>query len=68
MVLMLLMDTAICIIDVSDAIREITLTLTSNTNMSLADRYALTDNFPWAVEDALYAWMVRNVNIQSTYT
>ncbi|KIP03865.1 hypothetical protein PHLGIDRAFT_222482 [Phlebiopsis gigantea 11061_1 CR5-6] len=57
MVLMLLMDTAICIIDVSNAIHEITLTITSNSDISLADRYTLTDNFPWAVEDALYAWM-----------
>ena len=55
---MLMMDTAICIIDINGAIREITLTLTAASEMSLADRYALKDGYPWTVEDALYGWMV----------
>ena len=55
---MFLMDTSICIIDVNNAIREITLTLTSTSSLSLEDRYALTYNLPYAVENALYAFMV----------
>ena len=57
--LMFLLDVATSIIDVNNAIREITLTLTSNSSLSLADRYALTFNFPWPVQGALYAYMVR---------
>lgn len=54
---MLMLDTAMCIIDVNNAIREISYTLTSNSADSLADRY---DNMvlPWPVENALYAFMV----------
>ena len=55
---MFLMDTSMCIIDVNNAIREMTDTLTSNSSLSLADRYALTASFPWPVESALYAFMV----------
>lgn len=55
---MFLMDCATSIIDVNNAIREITLTLTSNSPLSLTDRYALTDNLPWPVQGALYAYMV----------
>lgn len=58
---MFLMDTSMCIIDVNNAIREISYTLTSNSTMSLADRYNLTDNLPWPVENALYAYMVRTL-------
>ena len=57
--IMFLLDTSMCIIDVNNAIREITLTLTSTSPLSLADRYDLTDNLPYVVENALYAWMVR---------
>ncbi|KAH9923647.1 uncharacterized protein B0H18DRAFT_458561 [Fomitopsis serialis] len=56
-VLMFLLDTATSIIDVNNAIREITLTLTSTSSESLADRYELTQNLPWPVQDALYAYM-----------
>lgn len=58
-VLMILMDTAICIIDIHNVVREISRTLTSNSDLSIADRYMLTENLPGAVEDALYAWMVK---------
>ncbi|VDB86988.1 unnamed protein product [Peniophora sp. CBMAI 1063] len=56
-VTMLMLDTATCIIDVNNAIREITFTLTSTSADSLADRY---DNLvlPWPVENALYAFMM----------
>ncbi|KAH9841697.1 uncharacterized protein C8Q71DRAFT_344369 [Rhodofomes roseus] len=55
--LMFLLDTATSIIDVNNAIREITFTLTSTSPESLADRYELTDNLPWPVQSALYAYM-----------
>ena len=56
---MFLLDTAIAIIDVNNAIREITLTLTSNSSLSLSDRYELTNNLPWPVQSSLYAFEVR---------
>ena len=56
--MMFLMDSSICIIDVNNAIKELSYTLTSNLDLSLADRYSLTDNLPWSVESALYAFMV----------
>lgn len=55
---MLILDTALCIIDVNDAIREVTFTLYSTSSGSLADRY---DNLilPAApVESVLYPFMV----------
>ena len=55
---MFLLDTAISIIDVNNAIREITLTLTSTSSLSLSDRYALTYNLPWPVQSSLYAFEV----------
>ena len=55
---MLMLDTAMCIIDINNAIREITLTLYPASSGSLADRYNdLT--LPWPVENELYAFMVR---------
>ncbi|VDB99127.1 unnamed protein product [Peniophora sp. CBMAI 1063] len=53
---MLLLDTAMCIIDVNNAIREITFTLYATASGTLADRY---NNLvlPWPVENALYAFM-----------
>ncbi|KZV63927.1 hypothetical protein PENSPDRAFT_757585 [Peniophora sp. CONT] len=56
-VTMLLLDTATSIIDVNNAIREITFTLTSTSSDTLADRY---DNMvlPWPVQNALYAFMM----------
>ncbi|KAH9923648.1 purine nucleoside permease-domain-containing protein [Fomitopsis serialis] len=60
---MFLMDTAISMIDVNNAIREITLTLTSTSSESLADRYELTDNLPWPVQGALYAYMEMKSNL-----
>lgn len=56
---MFLLDTAIAIIDVNNAIREITLTLTSNSSLSLSDRYELTNDLPWPVQSSLYAFEVR---------
>ena len=52
------MDTAISIIDVNNALKEISYTLTSHSSLSLAERYALTINLPWPVESALFAFMV----------
>lgn len=57
---MFLLDTATSIIDVNNAIREITLTLTSDSPLSLSDRYALTDSLPWPVQSSLYAFEVRS--------
>lgn len=54
---MFFMDSAICVIDVNNAIKEISYTLTSNSDLSLSDRYSLTDNLPWPAESALYAFM-----------
>lgn len=59
-VTMFLMDTAIFFIDVNNAVKEISWTLTSNLDMSLPDRYELTFALPWPVESALYAFMVRS--------
>lgn len=54
---MLMLDTAMCIIDVNNAIREITFTLYPTSSDSLADRYNNVV-LPWPVENALYAFMV----------
>lgn len=56
--IMFLLDTAMCILDVHNAISEITLTLTSTAPLSLADRYALTETIPYAVTNSLFAYMV----------
>ena len=58
---MLLLDTTLIIIDVNNAIREITMTIMSNSEESLTDRY---NNLvlPWPVESAIYAFMVRTVS------
>ena len=56
---MFLLDTATSIIDVNNAIREITLTLTSTSKESFKERYALTNNLPYPVQSALYAYEVR---------
>ena len=54
---MLLLDTSLVIIDVNNAIREITMTILSDSSQSLTDRY---NNLvlPWPVESAVYAFMV----------
>lgn len=59
--IMFLLDTAMCILDVNNAIREITLTLTSTSPLSLSDRYDLTDNLPYDVTNSLFAYMVRAI-------
>ena len=56
---MFVLDTAMFVIDIRNAIQEISYTLTSNSTLSFADRYALTDNLPWPVQSALYAFLVR---------
>ncbi|KIP09011.1 hypothetical protein PHLGIDRAFT_350665 [Phlebiopsis gigantea 11061_1 CR5-6] len=55
--LMFLMDTAMYFIDINDALKEVSYTLTRNSDLSLPDRYALIDNLPFPVESALYAFM-----------
>ena len=57
-VVMFLMDTSIYVIDINNTVKEISYTLTSHSALSLADRYALLANLPWAVESALFAFMV----------
>ncbi|KIP02164.1 hypothetical protein PHLGIDRAFT_20512 [Phlebiopsis gigantea 11061_1 CR5-6] len=54
---MFVMDSAICVIDVNNAIKEISYTLTSNSDRSLSDRYSLTLDLPWPAESAIYAFM-----------
>ena len=56
--LMLVRDSARYILDISNAVREISLTLTSDDTLSLPDRYALTNSLPWPVQSALYAFLV----------
>ncbi|KZV62969.1 hypothetical protein PENSPDRAFT_228827 [Peniophora sp. CONT] len=53
---MLLLDTTFVVIDVNNAIREITMTIMSDSAISLTDRY---NNIvlPWPVESAVYAFM-----------
>ncbi|KAI0717645.1 hypothetical protein C8Q72DRAFT_789561 [Fomitopsis betulina] len=55
-VLMFLLDTTTSIIDVNNAIREVTLTLTSTSHQSFKERYALTKSLPYPVQSALYAY------------
>ena len=62
---MFLMDTAIFVIDIRNTIKEISLTLTSNWDVSLQERYALTDTLPWQIAAALYAFMVRSTLLHS---
>ena len=57
-VILLLLDTAMCILDVNNAIRELTFTLTSTAPLTLAERYDLTSNLPYAVTNSLFAYMV----------
>ena len=54
---MFLMDTAMFFIDVNDAVKEVSYTLTSNFGLSLSDRYSLTGNLPFPTESVLYAFM-----------
>ena len=56
---MLLLDTSLCIIDVNNLIREVTFTLTSDSPVTLAERYSKLI-LPWRVESALFAYMVRS--------
>lgn len=56
---MVALDTAMFVIDIRNTVKEVSLTLTSTADLSLEDRYALTDNLPWAVQSALYAFLVR---------
>ncbi|KAK7678290.1 hypothetical protein QCA50_018638 [Cerrena zonata] len=53
-----LLDTAGCVLDVNNAIREITLTLTSTSSLSLSDRYASTFNLPYSISNSLFAYMI----------
>lgn len=55
---MFILDTAMCILDVHDAIEEMTLTLTSTAPLSLPDRYKLLNTIPWSVTNSLFAYMV----------
>lgn len=55
---MLMLDTIFVVIDVNNAIREITSTLLSDSDKSLTDRYNQMV-LPWPVENVAYAFMVR---------
>ena len=52
------MDTAMFFIDINDAVKEVSYTLTSNTNISLQERLFLIGTLPYPVQSALYAFMV----------
>ncbi|KIP02019.1 hypothetical protein PHLGIDRAFT_314410 [Phlebiopsis gigantea 11061_1 CR5-6] len=54
---MFALDTAMYIIDIRNAVQEISYTLTSHSTLSLPDRYALTAYFPWPVQSALYGFL-----------
>ncbi|KIP01779.1 hypothetical protein PHLGIDRAFT_38176 [Phlebiopsis gigantea 11061_1 CR5-6] len=54
---MFVLDTTMFVIDIRNAVQEISYTLTSHSTLSLADRYALTDNLQWPVQSALYAFL-----------
>lgn len=54
---MVALDTAMFVIDIRNTVKEVSLTLTSSADLSLEDRYALTDSLPWAVQSALYAFL-----------
>ncbi|VDC03905.1 unnamed protein product [Peniophora sp. CBMAI 1063] len=53
---MFMLDTAICIIDIHNTIRPITVTLYSTYPESLTDRYASL-TLPWMTENALTSFM-----------
>ncbi|VDB96765.1 unnamed protein product [Peniophora sp. CBMAI 1063] len=53
---MLMLDTIFVVIDVNNAIREITSTLLSDSDKSLTDRYNQMV-LPWPVESVAYAFM-----------
>ena len=55
---MFVLDTAMCILDVHNAIQEITLTLTSTAPLLLTERYSLLSTIPWSVTNSLFAYMV----------
>ena len=62
---MLMIDTALYIIDINNTIKEVSYTLTSDAPLPLADRYALTNNLPWPAESALYAFLVRSSTVNT---
>lgn len=64
---MLVLDSALYIIDISNTIKEISDTLTSHAPLSLTDRYALTNDLPWPVESALYSFLVRISTVFKAY-
>ena len=49
---MFLMDTAMFFIDINDAVKEVSYTLTSNTNISLQERLFLIGTLPYPVQSA----------------
>ena len=63
--ILLLLDTAICILDVNNAIREVTFTLTSSAPLTLNERYVLTSSLPYAVDKLIFAYMVRNCDLRA---
>ena len=63
-VAMFIMDTAIFFIDINNAVKELSFTLTNNWDISLDDRMALLDSLPWPVESALYAFMVHSTVLE----
>lgn len=55
---MLILDTALCVLDVNSVIQEISDTLTSDSTASLQERYK-NKYSSWAVGNAPFAFMVR---------
>ncbi|KIP02128.1 hypothetical protein PHLGIDRAFT_309370 [Phlebiopsis gigantea 11061_1 CR5-6] len=57
---MFLMDTAMFFIDINNAVKEVSYTLTSNSNLSLQDRLFLTYSLrvPYPAQSAMYAFML----------
>lgn len=57
---MVVLDTAMFFIDVNNAVKEVSYTLTSDSDLDLSDRYARTAFLPYAAQTALYAFLVRS--------
>jgi hypothetical protein len=56
---MFLLDTALWIIDIHDAVSELQTTLTSSSDDSLEDRFASLGTFLLSVDAVLFLFMVR---------
>ncbi|KIP05296.1 hypothetical protein PHLGIDRAFT_161197 [Phlebiopsis gigantea 11061_1 CR5-6] len=54
---MVVLDTAMFFIDVNNAVKEVSYTLTSSSDLDLADRYARIAFLPYTTQAALYAFI-----------